>query len=144
MEITLQSVVFKDKVCSLKELYYREKGNAVPEENQITLKEKTEIRTNTYLNLLDCAIWKKYTSIEKIRLVMEVKGSGSIRVLYSENGTEEVIFAQYRVDSLNYVKKIIGFRGKYKSGTYYMGDLHFSAAKNDSKHKGFVSKQSFF
>ena len=107
MEITLQSVVFKDKVCSLKELYYREKGNAVPEENQITLKEKTEIRTNTYLNLLDCAIWKKYTSIEKIRLVMEVKGSGSIRVLYSENGTEEVIFAQYRVDSLNYVKKII-------------------------------------
>ena len=36
MEITLQSVVFKDKVCSLKELYYREKGNAVPEENQIT------------------------------------------------------------------------------------------------------------
>ena len=32
MEITLQSVVFKDKVCSLKELYYREKGNAVPEE----------------------------------------------------------------------------------------------------------------
>lgn len=40
MEITLQSVVFKDKVCSLKELYYREKGNAVPEENQITLKEK--------------------------------------------------------------------------------------------------------
>ena len=38
---------------------------------------------------------------------MEVKGSGSIRVLYSENGTEEVIFAQYRVDSLNYVKKII-------------------------------------
>lgn len=107
MEITLQSVVFKDKVCSLKELYYREKGNAVPEENQITLKEKTEIRTNTYLNLLDCAIWKKYTSIEKIRLVMEVKGSGSIRVLYAENGTEEVIFAQYRVDSLNYVKKII-------------------------------------
>ena len=88
MEITLQSVVFKDKVCSSKELYYREKGNAIPEENQITLKEKTEIRTNTYLNLLDCAIWKKYTSIEKIRLVMEIKGSGSIRVLYSENETE--------------------------------------------------------
>ena len=56
MEITLQSVVFKDKVCSLKELYYREKGNAIPEENQITLKEKTEIRTNTYLNLLDLSL----------------------------------------------------------------------------------------
>ena len=25
MEITLQSVVFKDKVCSLKELYYEKK-----------------------------------------------------------------------------------------------------------------------
>lgn len=41
---------------------------------------------------------------------MEVKGSGSIRVLYSENGTEEVIFAQYRVDSLNYVKRLLLYR----------------------------------
>ena len=34
MEITLQSVVFKDKVCSLKELYY--KKNAIPEKIKIT------------------------------------------------------------------------------------------------------------
>lgn len=107
MEITLQSVVFKDEVCFLKELYYREKGNTIPEEKRLTLKEKTEIRTNTYLNLFDCAVWKKYTSMEKLQLVMEVKGCGSIRILYSEKENEEILFAQYRVDSLNYIKKII-------------------------------------
>ena len=104
---------------------------------------------------------------------MEVKGSGSIRVLYSENGTEEVIFAQYRVDSLNYVKKIIALpigerrywfelsteTGMSVRNIYYsssvseekINPVHISSVictfqrdKNDSKHKGFVSKQSFF
>ena len=86
----LQNIIWKDATEENRELYYR--GNEIK-----CFKEKMVIisggvlSTDTYMNLLDIETWRKYTTLEKVFLKIELLGSGRIILRTLEQETNEVV-----------------------------------------------------
>lgn len=73
----LQNIIWKDATEETKELYCREQTQ-INSEEKITIESENGFVTDTYMNLFDIEIWRKYTNVENVFLRLNVQGSGKV------------------------------------------------------------------
>lgn len=78
--MVVQSFVFPNSVCAEKELYFRTNENVYFENEQIYMYPNGKLTTDTYMNLFDAAVWKKYTGIQKWKILFQAAGFGRVKL----------------------------------------------------------------
>lgn len=91
----LQNVVFKDSVDAGQELYYRVNGEAVMSPKGLCLGRHSEVSTDTYFNLFDVVLWKKYTRLNRLKLEIDIMGKGVIEIYTGLQGKRQRIMKEY-------------------------------------------------
>lgn len=105
MNVVLQSVLYTDEVCKEKEIFYRSSGNVKLENDYLILEKNAAIITDTYMNIFDAALWKRYTPITTLKLEMKVRGRGCIRI-YSWSKAGRKLLSESEINSGRLVKRI--------------------------------------
>lgn len=86
----VQSVVFPNKICAEKELYFRTEGEVHFENERIYLLSNGKVTTDTYMNLFDAATWEKYTGIKEWEIRFLIKGYGKVYIKSEEHQIKEL------------------------------------------------------
>lgn len=73
----LQNIIWKEATKETRELYYRSQSQ-IHLQDKLMIVPGTSFATDTYINLFDVETWSKYTTIEKVVLKIELRGSGRI------------------------------------------------------------------
>lgn len=128
-EMAVQSVIMPSAVCTEETLYFHTEGGVCFEHERICLPPHGKIDTNTYMNLFDAAIWRKYTGISEWKFCFRIKGSGRVVLKAGEHSLEEC-----SVQSAEIIEKHMLFSCNAESGQIYLeaesiGGLELTAIK---------------
>lgn len=92
--MVIQNIVFPDKICSEKEMYFRAGEEIKIKEDYVWIPAGACVKTDTYMNGLDLTYWKTYTEIEEIILSVKVQGKFLLKVFQSTAETEKILIKQ--------------------------------------------------
>ncbi len=114
-----QSIINPCGVCEEIELYYRIKGTSRILDEGIQLQANAELRTDTYMNIFDSAIWEKYTEASQCVLCMNALGAGTIELI-EKSGNKERLLATYEVSTDKEINISIPFDLADENNMYYI------------------------
>ena len=115
MQIKLQNVIFPSVNTSTEEkLYFRRsrkgKSDFDLERGVLHLQEQAEVSFDTYFNSFSIGKWFKYTTIDNVSLLLQLKGKFSVSLLYKEEMAMGQIMTQIvhniRVDTKGEIKEV--------------------------------------
>ena len=89
--MTLQNIIWSEATVETRELYYRG-CSATCFQDKIVIESGKSLGTDTYMNLFDLEVWRKYTSIQNLTLKVELRGNGRIVLKQFEQETSKVVF----------------------------------------------------
>lgn len=85
----IQNIVFPDKICAIREMYFRVCGLCTFHEKFLELGKNAAFQTDTYMNILDIECWKKYTNLSEITLEISTCGKCRLNVWNEIGGQQE-------------------------------------------------------
>ena len=76
--MVLQSCLVPDEICGNPEIYYRSSKKLHMDHDTVILEAGDELSSDTYMNILDIGVWKKYTTVKKFIFSCLIQGNGTI------------------------------------------------------------------
>ena len=76
--MVLQSCLVPDEICGNPEIYYRSSKKLHMDHDIVILEAGDELSSDTYMNILDIGVWKKYTTVKKFIFSCLIQGKGTI------------------------------------------------------------------
>lgn len=119
MIMRVQSVVLPGDICEKEEIFVRKSGNIQFCDNQIKMAAGSGIKFDTYMNLFDADRWGRYTGMFWWRAMMELRGSGEIRLVRWNAGHREVV-SRHTVHSDKWTEHSISFQHNETKSMYYL------------------------
>lgn len=76
----LQSVVFSNDIQIPEAVFYHTCDQVMCKDNNLILTGEAKVTTDTYMNLFDYEIWRKYTGLERYAVRITYEGTGMVSV----------------------------------------------------------------
>lgn len=99
----LQSIIFPNKKCSEKDLYYKSEGTLIEQEDGWKINSQEKVSFFSYMNLFDTDAWRKYTEIREVLVKTFLKGTGTLYVKCLYHGREQIVIEK-RFQNENFQK----------------------------------------
>lgn len=100
----MQAVVFPSDICADTELYFRANEKVSFEKEHIHMLPNGKLTTDTYMNLFDASVWRKYTGINGWKIIFQVSGRGRVKLR-----TGNTTVAELEIDCAKISEKQIPF-----------------------------------
>lgn len=90
----LQSFILPGGVCEEKEVFFRSEGSVeMGGDGSLYMGSRSCFSSDTYMNLFDATLWKRYTVVSDVYLKIELRGCGEIEVRQWLDGTENCVYS---------------------------------------------------
>ena len=89
--MVLQSCLVPDEICGNPEIYYRSSKKLHIDHDTVILEAGDEFSSDTYMNMLDIGVWKKYTTVKKFIFSCLIQGNGTIVLFHQTKNLKKKI-----------------------------------------------------
>lgn len=120
----LQKLLFPNtEICSRIAMFYKgENVDVFMEDNYCVVNKGATLSTHTYFNSFSIGKWRKYTTLDNLKLRLSLKGEFSIHVRYAykmNDVIKDVIIAETRVDFKEKQEVLLDIPVNNNYGIYY-------------------------